>query len=224
MENTQQFASLIQDLIRKELRQIGATGSVASSDGVNELFEALSKAQGQMRNASLNCVNPFFKSKYADLAQIIDTIRKPLADNGLSFVQLPVSSDGKIGVITRLGHSSGQWIQSVLMLRPVKDDPQGLGSALTYARRYSLSSVVGISADADDDGNSASNKDKPKVVDLVTKEQIEILSAQIDETGTDLKKFCSAFKINSVSELPESKYKMALDALAKKKKKKGGEE
>jgi len=141
------------------------------SDDIEKLATALSKAQGGMKNANLNCVNPFFKSKYADLACIIDTVRKPLSDAGLSYVQLPETKDGKVGVTTILMHTSGQWIKSSLFLKTDKDTAQGAGSALTYAKRYSLASIVGIAADLDDDGNAASKEEtKPAKVKPAKKE------------------------------------------------------
>lgn len=126
------------------------------SDQVNELFTALSKAQAVMVHASKDKSNPFFKSKYADLASVWDVCRKPLSDNGLSVTQTTRRDEGGITLVTILGHSSGQWIRSEMPVLTLKNDPQALGSALTYSRRYSLSSIVGVAADdEDDDGEKA---------------------------------------------------------------------
>lgn len=125
------------------------------SDQVNELFAALSKAQAVMEHASKDKSNPFFKSRYADLASVWDVCRKPLADNGLSVSQTTRRDEAGITLITTLGHSSGQWIRSEMPVLTLKNDPQALGSALTYSRRYSLSSMVGVAADDDDDGEKA---------------------------------------------------------------------
>lgn len=132
------------------------------SESIANLAEALSKAQGAIKNAVKDSANPYFKSKYADLASVWDACRKELSDNGLSVVQVPeiadVAGDGfKIKVNTLLMHSSGEWISGDLVMIPVKEDPQGVGSAITYARRYALSAFVGI-APEDDDGNAASGK------------------------------------------------------------------
>lgn len=124
------------------------------SEQINELATALSKAQGQIENAKKDTENPFFKSKYADLAGIWDAIRKPLSSNGLSVVQ---GCDDKENLVTTLMHSSGQFITSMIPVFNSKKDAQGFGSGMTYARRYSLSAIVGITQD-DDDGNSASSK------------------------------------------------------------------
>lgn len=130
-----------------------------SSEMVNELAGALAKAQGQMEAAKKSSANPFFKSKYADLAAVIDAVRKPFSDNGLSYVQgTEIDDTDAIIVVTRLMHASGQWIESRLKMKPVKADPQGIGSAITYARRYALQSIAGVPAE-DDDGNAASQKE-----------------------------------------------------------------
>ena len=131
-----------------------------SSGELAALAEALAKAQGVMVPAKKAAVNPFFKSKYADLASVWDVCRGPLSENGLSVVQtilvqssFPPAPDRTI-LQTILLHISGQWIESNYPVNPVKDDPQGIGSALTYARRYALMAMIGI-APEDDDGESA---------------------------------------------------------------------
>jgi len=128
------------------------------SDQIHELAAALAKAQGQIEGAKKDSLNPHFKSKYADLASVWDACREALSTNGLSVVQSAENSpDTGYGVTTLLLHHSGQWIRGTLHLRPTKDDPQGAGSALTYARRYALAAFVGI-APEDDDGAAASVK------------------------------------------------------------------
>ena len=131
-------------------------GQMHTSMSINELAASLAKAQGQMATAKKDKDNPFFKSKYADLAAIFDVIRGPLSANGLAIVQ--GIEDGAVGVIitTRLLHSSGQWVESTMTLKPTKTDPQGVASAATYGRRIGLQALVGVAADVDDDGNEAS--------------------------------------------------------------------
>lgn len=125
------------------------------SEKLDELAAALAKAQGAMQGATMDRANPFFKSKYATLNSIWDAIRKPLADNGLAVVQTPDQLDGDVILRTLLVHGSGQWIASDLRMHPAKADPQGIGSALSYARRYALAAMVGATSDEDDDGNGA---------------------------------------------------------------------
>jgi len=129
---------------------------VNQSPEIEKLAEALAKAQGQIRNADKDSTNPHFKSKYADLASVWDACRKSLSENGLSIVQLTDGGPSPVTVTTRLMHSSGQWIESSLTLQPSPSTPQGVGSALTYGRRYSLMAMVGVAPDDEDDGNAAS--------------------------------------------------------------------
>ena len=128
-----------------------------TSTEINELAAALSKAQGEITGALKDSANPFFKSKYADLASCWDACRAPLAKNGLSVVQGMDVSDGHLYLKTRLLHASGQWVDSTTPITPKDDTPQAMGSALTYARRYALTAMVGV-AQVDDDGNAASSR------------------------------------------------------------------
>jgi len=122
---------------------------------LKNLAAALCKAQAEMEGAKKDAKNPHFNSKYADLASVWDAIREPLTKNGLSVVQLPRSIPGGVEVETILLHVSGESLSSVLAVPATKSDAQGFGSALTYARRYSLMAMVGV-APEDDDGNAAS--------------------------------------------------------------------
>ena len=124
------------------------------SQTLAKLAEALCKAQGQMEGAAKDSVNPHFKNKYADLAAVWDAIRKPLAGNGLSIVQFPRTVQGGVEIETTLLHTSGEFLRDALWLPCSKADAQGIGSAITYARRYALMAVCGI-APVDDDGEAA---------------------------------------------------------------------
>lgn len=124
------------------------------SENIGQLALALSKAQGQMKFAAKDANNPFFKSKYADLASVIEAIKVPLSANGIAFVQATDFEDSAVIVETILLHESGEWISGRLRMQPTKNDPQGVGSAVTYAKRYGLQALVGVPSD-DDDGNAA---------------------------------------------------------------------
>ena len=125
------------------------------SDTISELATALAKAQGQIESASKDKSNPAFKSKYADINSLRDVIRQPLADNDLSVVQLPRMNGPYVEVETMLLHKSGEFIAETLRM-PLgeKMNAHGVGSALTYCRRYSLSAMLNLAAE-DDDGNLA---------------------------------------------------------------------
>lgn len=129
---------------------------VEQSQTVAKLFAAVVAAGGELRNPPKDSVNPHFKSRYADLATVLDTVRPVLALHKLAVVQMPTEMDGGPGLATTLVHESGEWMRSTVRLYPGKQDPQGIGSALTYARRYGLQAVLGIAADDDDDGHAGS--------------------------------------------------------------------
>ena len=128
------------------------------SETIDALAGALAKAQGEIDTADKSAKNPFFKSSYADLPSVWAACRKQLSKNGLAVVQRMDTSENGMILESVLMHSSGQWISSTYPVNPVKNDPQGLGSAITYARRYALMALVGVVADdaSDDDGNAAS--------------------------------------------------------------------
>ena len=118
---------------------------------------ALVAAQSEMKNASLNKTNPHFKSRYADLAEIRDTVMPVLSKNGLALIQYTNVNDVGFFLITRLMHISGEFIEGRYPLPENMDKPQSLGSAITYARRYMMAAICGITAEEDDDGNAAQN-------------------------------------------------------------------
>lgn len=128
---------------------------MVKSPEIKNIAEALAKFQKAVAPVKKGASNPFFKSKYADLASIIDVIREPLADNGLSFAQFP---SGEGGLTSILMHTSGEFLQETYVMRPVDAKPQTAGSAITYMRRYALSAMLGIATEPDDDGNAASGK------------------------------------------------------------------
>lgn len=132
------------------------------SESIKELAGALAKAQGTIRGAIKDSNNPFFKSTYADLASVVEAIREAFSANGIAYTQHIIPIEGNnVAVETILMHASGDWMKCGVLSLPVsKADAQGYGSAITYARRYSLSAAVGI-APEDDDGNAAS-KSAPK--------------------------------------------------------------
>lgn len=133
------------------------------SESIKELAIALNKAQVTLQVAKKGSENPFFHSKYADLLSIWDACREALTSNGLSISQIAdTGPEGKAVLETVLMHISGEWIKGRLPLLPVKADPQAQGSAITYARRYSLSAIIGLCTEEDDDAEAAMNRGKSK--------------------------------------------------------------
>jgi hypothetical protein len=132
---------------------------------IKNLAIALCKFQSEVEKIKKEEMNPFFKKPYASLSNILDVIRQPLADNGLSFVQFP---SGEYGLETMLMHVSGEWLSEGYKMTPTKNDPQGAGSVITYQRRYALGAILGLNIDSDDDGNAGSEPVKPKKKELLT--------------------------------------------------------
>lgn len=127
---------------------------IEHSDTINELATALAKAQATMKGALRDSDNPFFKSRYADLASVWDACRAALTSQGIAVLQGPSVVDGVLSVTTLLTHASGQWARSTLSTTLKDHSPQVVGSATTYLRRYGLAAMVGV-APEDDDGNAA---------------------------------------------------------------------
>ena len=127
------------------------------SQTVGKLAEALCKAQAEIKNAVRDSENPFFKSHYADLASVREAYQPAFTKHGLALVQMPYAKDGRVGVETMLMHSSGEWVKAGADVKPVKDDPQSYGSAVTYLRRYSAAAFAGLATE-DDDGEGAQGR------------------------------------------------------------------
>lgn len=186
------------------------------SPTVNEIFAALAKAQGKIQPASKDKANPFFKSKYADLSSVWDACRDALSDNGLSIVQFPLTKPEGLCLVSLLGHSSGQWIRSEVLIPLAKNDPQTTGSALTYFRRYSLSALVGV-APEDDDGEKAQapfrNKGGADIISIskISKDQGDDLKNILDECDPNYKAWFynyirNQYKTENVADIPADVY------------------
>ena len=156
---------------------------------------ALNLVQAKLQTVKKTKTNPFFKSKYADLATVWDEVRAILTQNGFSVVQTTgVLPDGKATLITRLLHVSGESIVGEYPLNPTKNDPQQLGAAVTYARRYALQAILGVTVeDEDDDGNASSAEHKPAKQAAPAK-----VSTHVDEETGD------EFAAESVVFIPEA--------------------
>lgn len=124
------------------------------SDSIQNLTKALITFHVKVDTIKKDAKNPFFKSSYASLSNILDATNDALIESGLTIAQFPV---GDYGLETILMHESGEWIQANYTMKPVKDDPQSRGSAITYARRYAIAAILSLNIDDDDDGNLATH-------------------------------------------------------------------
>lgn len=179
------------------------------------LFAALAQAQAEIENAAKNAANPHYRSKYADLAEVLNTVRPTFAKHGLSVMQSTGFSGSLVTVTTLVGHKDGGYITAEASCVPAKTDAQGVGSATTYLRRYSLAAMAGV-AQEDDDGNAAAHTGKPRQVAKVSEPQAKELAELIAETGADLPKFLRFFKVEALSDLPAADFARARKMLENK--------
>lgn len=188
---------------------------IEMSEEIDAIAAALAKAQAKIEGAKKDADNPYFKSKYADLGNVWEACRKPLTDNGLAVVQMTEGADPElVTIVTMLTHESGQWMRGRLAMRPTKPDPQGVGSCITYGRRYGLQAMVGI-APEDDDGNAAS-KDSgppPAVTDKQANEIADLIAAL---PQNEQQSFWDWIKTDSPENIPAKDYKRVKTALDKK--------
>ncbi|WEG13977.1 ERF family protein [Pullulanibacillus sp. KACC 23026] len=137
------------------------------SESIGALAKALSAFQAEVKQPTKDKSNPFFKSKYVPLENVVESITSIANNHGLSFIQYPLNQDNKVGVVTVLMHESGEYIESEpIFATPVKTDAQAAGSIITYLKRYSLSAMFGITSDEDDDGNSASQQKEEENIEF----------------------------------------------------------
>ena len=141
------------------------------SESIAELATALSKAQGAIDDATKTGLNPMFKSRYADLASVRAVIREPLAVNDLVVMQFPRTSDNCVEVETMILHKTGEFMSETLRLPVNKWDAQGIGSAITYGRRYGLMSMLSIASE-DDDGNAAVQRSAPQAAPIAKQNKL----------------------------------------------------
>lgn len=136
---------------------------IRTSEQIDKVSAAMLAAQSKIKNAELDSSNPHFRSKYASLTAVLDACKKPLNESGILFMQAPAGGQDKetLCLVTRFIHAeSGQWIEASFFMPLQKIDPQGMGSAITYARRYSLMAMLGMAAE-DDDAEAAMNRSAP---------------------------------------------------------------
>jgi len=198
------------------------------SEFVNELYAALAKAQGEMRAATSTSENPYFKSSYADLTEIVESSRPALTKHGLAVIQqICPNNEGQNVLYTILTHSSGQFIESAIKIIPAKTDIQSLGSHITYLRRYCYASLVNVIISGEDDdgeiavattrqvvakGTALNTKYNPTEnrMETITKEQLEELEYELAEYPEIANQVLDGLKIMNLADMPKSKYQVSL--------------
>lgn len=200
------------------------------SENINEISSALAKAQGKIQPASKDKSNPFFKSKYADLSSCWEACREALSENGICVTQPITISPNGMTLTTILAHSSGQWFKSEMPIVTQKNDPQTLGSAITYYRRYCLCAMVGV-APEDDDGEKAQSDyrttipkiekiENTKPVKKVSKEDAESLKKVLEDCDQNyhdriLATIKKQFNAETVYDIPSSEFIRVKNAAVK---------
>ena len=186
---------------------VTSPGSVRRSTSFTQFAVAMAKVQSEIEDPTKNKkadAGVRGSYRYADLPTVLDVVRPALSRNGFAFMQLPCELDGQPALTTLLVHASGDWLETTVYLRAVKYDPQGIGSALTYARRYAILAVCGIAADDDDDGKAACQPAKSQPA-----------AQQPQAVSDSAKEIAAAFdaaKSRADGVVPSKRYGDALDA------------
>jgi ERF superfamily len=216
--NDESVAEQIQEL-REEIRKMARTRT--ESDALGNLSEALSKAQGDMRTVKNERVAHY--GKYADLAALVRSVRGPLSSNGLSYIQRIVIRGSSHLLLTRLCHSSGEWIESAMHLSSINasiqtpKEIQAMGSAITYLRRYCLLCIVGAASSVDDDDGEGVNgmttesaaQDTSPRVERITDKQTKFINQLLNCLSPDvrentMKGIESRYGIDRIADIPKS--------------------
>jgi hypothetical protein len=176
-------------------------------------FIAAQMATEAVKKAS---TNPAFKSRYADLAVVVEAVIPALNESGIAVIQSPSFDGDLVSVTTVLLHESGSSVTGTLSMRPTKMDPQGVGSAITYARRYALLAMAGA-APEDDDGQAASQPGNDRApTPPISQDQADALRLEIEAVGADPAKFLAFFKIKWLEAMPASRWNEAVAMLEAK--------
>jgi len=223
LEELTQISAEVKDL--GHIKQIRLHRPYLSPE-VKELYTALAKAQADIALADRDSENPYFKSKYANLASFIQASRPALTKNGLSLShRIEINDDGQNILVCTLGHSSGQYTESRMRILPPKNDIQSFGSYVTYLRRYSYAALCGL-ADSDDDGEVAvaetretfakgtalNTKYNPKEqsIETLSREQIDEMEYELAEYPDIAEDVLDKLRIQSIADIPKSKYRAAI--------------
>ncbi len=187
-----------------------------------ELFKALADAQAETENPSFDSVNPHFRTPYASLASVRNAVFPPFAKHGLAIIQDVSVIIGAVRITTILTHSSGQWIAfSPLDMPLTKADPQSVGAAETYGRRYAILAVAGVSGERDEDAEPISGdnaRPEPKATSTgikATAKQVKLIETKLDRAGITVAAFCEAHQLAAITDMAFDGVNAALDWIAK---------
>ena len=179
------------------------------SETITEIAKALAKFQSEVSDPNRTKENAFLKSKYVTLDSLLQAVRPVLANNGLSFLQVPFTGADVVSVTTMLLHESGEWLESDPFTLPLmKKDPQGVGSVVTYARRYSLSSILGVAWDEDDDAQSNNETELTKQILHELTELVKVKGVPNETVASYIKTTFnkSSSKLLNLTELNQVKF------------------
>ncbi len=208
------------------------------SESIQNLSKAMAEFQKSIKQPLKDANNPFFKSQYVPLENVVEAITETGSPLGISFMQFASSDEtGSIEVATLVMHSTGEYIEfPPVRMKPESNKPQAVGSAITYAKRYALSAIFGITSDKDDDGNEATGLNKP--VDKQPKQQqkqqtqddaigkIEQYWTELEKLGVDVaevkKYLCDKHKVGKLVDIPVSQLLGELKVIYVKKSKDKG--
>ncbi len=204
------------------------------SESINELAGALSKAQSEFHMAGMNKSNPFYKSNYADLAAVVEAARPALAKNNLAVVQDTVYDEGgTLYLYTLLIHTSNQWIESRIKIMPPKTDMHSIAGYITYMKRVSFASLVGVvTGDEDDDGEEVMKEQRKQLergvsiptqqkpsesMETLTKTEIEQLEDELTEFPELVEDILRAYDVRTIADLPRSRFKLIITRVRERK-------
>lgn len=245
MQELQKLHEKIDNLIKLDVKPDEQASRIfneveISSYRTAELQAALAKAQAEIKPAGLTSENPYFKSRYADLTEMVRVSRPALTKNQLSVAQnIVINEAGQKFLHTHLGHASGQWTASNMPITPAKNDIQAQGSYISYLKRYAYGALIGVvTTDEDDDGEQAvydqratyakgvalntSYKPKHESADTVTKEQLEELEYELKNEPDITEMVLEGYRIQSLADMPKSKFMTSIQRIREIKADKNG--
>lgn len=188
--------------------------TMMQSETIGKLAEALAKAQATMNEAKEDSKNPFFKSNYADLTSIWRACKGSLTANGIAISQPTIMMDNQLYVSTMMIHTSGEWIRGLYPVITTKNDPQSMGSATTYARRYALAAIAGVCKEGEDDDAEQAMPRKELITDAQVKEVIAAIGSDTEAKDIILKRF----SVKALNEIPKESFVTMMVWLDKRKK------